>query len=273
VSSETPPEPPERSVCAPLFCEGAMVRELYRRMESTHWWFRARRSILLERLARRVAPDSRRLVVEIGCATGGNLEYIARRYRAIGIEPDAATAERARRKSGAEVLVGALPEAAELIPAATEAVRLFDLMEHLDDDAGALAAVAGRMRVGSWLLATVPAFPALWSRHDVALGHRRRYTATAFRTLFESCGFRIEKLSYFQTLLFPLALFVRHLRRAHTKVRPQTDFSLPPRAINKLIETVFAWERYLLRVMNLPVGLSLLVEARRREDRASEGRT
>ncbi len=234
------------------------------RIETVHWWFRARRRIILARLSALLGRDPRRLVVEVGCATGGNLAELARRYRAIGMEPDAIAAGRAREKSGAEVRLGRLPDDAEMIPEEADAVLLLDVLEHVERDDLALSAVAARMKPGALLLVTVPAYPALYAPHDVALGHRRRYTARTLRGLLEGCGFGIERLTYFNTLLLPPALLVRVIRRWRRRLTPRTDFTVPSRPVNWLLETLFALERHVLRVTNLPIGLGILAEARRR---------
>jgi len=230
------------------------------RVEDVHWWFTARRRIVLDRLSRLVPPAPDRLVVEVGCGTGANLAALAARYRVLGIEPDAIAAERARQKSGAPVLVGALPEAAGLIPAEAAAVLCLDVLEHVAEDRAALAALAARLRPGAALLVTVPAGPGLFGAHDRALGHCRRYTRGELASKLGAAGFQVQFISYFNTLLLPPAWLWRRLRGDRGA---RTDLALPWAPVNWLLGPIFGFERLLLRLVRLPVGLSLIAEALR----------
>jgi SAM-dependent methyltransferase len=230
------------------------------RVEDVHWWFLARRRIVLDRLSRLVPPAPDRLVVEVGCGTGANLAALAARYRVLGIEPDAIAAERARQKSGAAVLVGALPEAAGLIPAEAAAVLCLDVLEHVAEDRAALAALAARMRPGAALLVTVPAGPGLFGAHDRALGHCRRYTRRELAGKLIAAGFQVQFISYFNTLLLPPAWLWRRLRGGRGA---RTDLTLPWAPVNWLLGLIFGFERLLLRLARLPAGLSLIAEALR----------
>ncbi len=106
--------------------------------------------------------------------------HAGRRWRASaprsGVETDPALLARARER-GLDARAGALPDAIPLEPGRWDAVCLFDVLEHLDDEAGALAACRRLLAPGGRLFVTVPAYAWLWSRHDELLGHRRRYTA------------------------------------------------------------------------------------------------
>ncbi len=234
--------------------------EEHDRVETVHWWFVARRRIILDRLARLVSPGAGKLVVEIGCATGGNLAALAERYRVLGIEPDATAAARAREKSGAEVIVGGLPECAAELPADAAAVLCLDVLEHVDDDVDALRRLHAAMSPGCALLATVPAGPGLFGAHDRALGHRRRYGRRELAGKLSRAGFEITFLSGFNSLLFPAAWLWRKLRGDRGA---GTDLGVPPRPLNRLLGGIFGLERLLLRVVRLPAGLSLIAEARR----------
>jgi SAM-dependent methyltransferase len=230
----------------------------HNRVEDIHWWFLGRRRIILDRLVRLVPPGSGRLVVEIGCATGGNLAAIAKSYRALGIEPDESAAERARTKSGAEVLIGALPEAARLVPPDASAVLCLDVLEHILDDEGALAALAEHLAPSVPLIITVPALPSLFGAHDRALGHHRRYTRSELIDKVEVAGFHVDFAGHFNSLLLPPAWIWRKIRGDYGT---GTDLAPVPAPINLVLARVFGAERYLMRYFRLPLGLSLLMEA------------
>jgi hypothetical protein len=122
------------------------------------------------------------------------------------------------------------------------------------------------LKPGGILLVTVPAIPWLWSEHDEALDHLRRYQARRLRRILTEGGFRLERLSpVITTLLLPIAglrLVQRLLPRKHGA--PETAFIIPPRAINWVLTALLRLERLWLRWFNLPVGVSLFAVARRR---------
>jgi SAM-dependent methyltransferase len=92
---------------------------------------------------------------------------------------------------------------------AFDAALALDVIEHVDDDVALLAAVRARVRPGGLVVVTVPAWPALFSRHDVALGHRRRYTPRACRAAAEDAGLVVERAGgLFHALLVPRGLAV-----------------------------------------------------------------
>ncbi|MGH7366875.1 MAG: class I SAM-dependent methyltransferase, partial [Candidatus Rokuibacteriota bacterium] len=142
--------------------------------DRAHWWFLGRRAVILAEMARRL-PAGRGRLAELGCGSGGMLEALARFGTAVGVETDPVLRERARER-GLDVRAGALPDAIPLEIGGWDAVCLFDVLEHVDDEAGTLGACGRLLVPGGWLFVTVPAYAWLWSRHDELLGHRRRYT-------------------------------------------------------------------------------------------------
>jgi hypothetical protein len=111
--------------------------------------------------------------------------------------------------------------------------------------------------VGGRFICTVPAFQFLWSGHDVVNHHRRRYTRPALRSRLQAAGFEVERVSYFNTLLFP-GIAAARLLRFGTRTTPRSDISLPTPSVNRWLRRLFASERWLLRSVSLPVGVSIV---------------
>jgi SAM-dependent methyltransferase len=212
-------------------------------------------------MARRL-PAGRRRLAELGCGSGGMLEALDRFGTAVGVETDPALLARARER-GLDVRPGALPDHIPLEPEAWDAVCLFDVLEHVDDEAGALAACRRLLAPGGRLFVTVPAYAWLWSRHDELLGHRRRYTAGRLRRAAGAAGLAPERLTYFNTLLAPPIMAVR-LARAALR-RPGHDLARPGPLVNRGLAACFAAEARLLRWVSPPFGISILLVARRAE--------
>jgi SAM-dependent methyltransferase len=214
--------------------------------------------VLLSELARRLPQGPGRLA-GIGCGSGGLLESLARFGSAVGVETDPALREHARAR-GLDVRAGSLPDDVPLETGRWDAVCLFDVLEHVADDAGALAACRRLLAPGGRLIVTVPAYAWLWSRHDELLGHRRRYTTGSLRAVALAAGFAVERLTYFNTLLAPPIMAVRLARTALR--RPDHDLARPAPLVNRLLARAFAAEARLLRRVSLPFGISVLLIAR-----------
>lgn len=224
-----------------------------------HWYFRGRLAVLLGVL-RRVLPRHRVRLLEIGCGTGNVLAALGEFGQAVGMEANDALLAGAR-VAGLDARKGALPDDLVVAPEWADVVLLLDVIEHLDDDVAGLRGARRALGRGGLLVITVPAHPWLWSGHDVALGHRRRYTATCLRGVVEAAGYRVERMSYFNTLLFPVIAAVRLWKRLRGDDRH--DLERPHPVLNAFLERVFALERHVVPTPALPFGVSLLVVARR----------
>jgi SAM-dependent methyltransferase len=225
----------------------------------THWWFRGRLAIIASCL-RRALPQRAGRVLEVGCGTGDVLAVLGEFGETIGVEPHPELAAVARRR-GLDVRAGGLPGDLGVPAGWADVVLLLDVIEHLDDDLAALGAARRLLTPGGLLVVTVPAYAWLWSGHDVQLGHRRRYTAQALARLAAAAGFRVERLTHFNTLLFPAVVLRRLWKRVRRDARHDLDHT-PPR-LNAWLERVFALERHLAPRVSLPFGASLLMLARR----------
>jgi fermentation-respiration switch protein FrsA (DUF1100 family) len=167
----------------------------------------------------------------------------------------------AGRASGLDVRAGHLPDDLGVERGWAEVVLLLDVIEHVDDDLAALRAARAGVGEGGLLVVTVPAYQWLWSGHDEVLGHRRRYTAAQLCAVVEGAGFTTVRVSYFNTLLFPLLLVARAWKRLRGD--RGHDLRHPAAPVNWLLEHVFAFERHLVPRVALPFGSSLLLIARR----------
>ena len=224
-----------------------------------HWYFRGRATVINAAL-RRVLPPRRLRLVDLGCGTGAVLRALAEFGEAVGIEDSDALLEVARA-SGLDARKGMLPGDLPIAPGWADVVLLLDVIEHLDDDLAALRAAGTVLAACGMLVLTAPAYPWLWSAHDVVLGHRRRYVATGLRRLVERAGFGVERLTYFNTVLFPLIAGRRLYKQWLGDHRH--DLQRPGRALNILLEGLFSLERHVVPVVTLPFGTSLFLVARR----------
>jgi SAM-dependent methyltransferase len=224
-----------------------------------HWWFRGRLAVL-RTVLRGVVPARPARLLELGCGSGNVLEMLAEFGEAVGMEADPVLLA-AARAAGLDARRGTLPGDLVVPDGWADVVLLLDVLEHLDDEAGALGTAHRALASGGALVVTAPAYAWLWSGHDVALHHRRRYTARRLRQVVAKAGFRVGRVTYFNTLLFPpLAVL-----RVASRLRGRDRHDLQPRgaALSSILERCFALERHLVPRVRLPYGGSLLLVARR----------
>ena len=233
----------------------------YAAAEDAHWWFVARRRILARVLdGLELPPDA--AILEAGCGTGGNLAMLARHGRLRAFEIDDGARDVASKRGVTDVAAGALPEPIPFRGERFDLVAMLDVLEHVEDDRGALVNLRERLQPGGRLLLTVPAYPFLWSRHDEVNHHQRRYTRGPLVRLVREAGYDVRHASYFNTLLFPLVLGARTLNNLLGRDEG-SDLAMPSPPVNKLLTEVFASERHLVPRAALPFGVSILLVAQR----------
>jgi SAM-dependent methyltransferase len=146
-------------------------------IENDHWWFSGRRRLLAAVLERHLPrSDAPRRILEIGCGNGGNLELLAGFGQVFAAEKDDAARERASARGIGHVERGWLPDAIPFGGESFDLIAAFDVLEHIEDDRGAVRALRDRLGARGVLIATVPAYRWLWSEHDTLSQHVRRNT-------------------------------------------------------------------------------------------------
>jgi len=236
-----------------------MDAQVYLRMaelDERHWWFVARRRILRSLIEREVRPPKNARILEIGCGTGHNLGMLDEFGALEATELDAGARELAAKRLGRPVAEAALPDLSMFPASAFDLIALLDVLEHVADDAPALAAIRSRLKVGGKLLVTVPANRWMWSAHDAAHHHHRRYTKRQLRDVATNAGLRIDLISHFNTLLFPPIAAARLAGKLLG--RESADDSIPPAPVNGLLRRIFELEAPLVGRLPLPFGVSLV---------------
>jgi len=237
-------------------------RIVYDRMaehDSRHWWYVARRDILADYVARYADLPKGAKILEIGCGTGHNLPMLGQFGEVDAIEIDAAAREIAARRLGKPVGAAPLPELSGVERASYDMIAVLDVVEHIEDDVGALRAMATCLKPGGKILITVPAHQWMWSAHDVVNHHKRRYSKRTLTDALRAAGLQWRKLGYFNSLLFPVAVAARIAGKLTGK--DDSDDSPPAAPLNSVLGTIFRLERHLLGRMPLPPGLSLILIA------------
>jgi len=239
-----------------------MERVVYQQMaelDERHWWYCARREVIAALIRREARPPKDAAILEIGCGTGHNLAMLSGFGEVDGLELDEEARALSEKRLGRKVMSAPLPELAGVPDRRYDLIGAFDVIEHIADDRAALGSIAAKLKPGGRLVMTVPAHQWMWSAHDVVNHHKRRYSKRQLKALVEASPLKLERIGYFNSLLFPLAV----AQRAASKIRQDenADLTLPPQPLNAALEKVFAAERYFVGRLPLPPGLSLFAVA------------
>jgi SAM-dependent methyltransferase len=228
-------------------------------VDEHHWWYRGRRRIIRAELDRLPLPMGAQ-VLDAGCGSGRTLEELRDFGEVSGIELNPDAAEVARSRGAFDVRIGRLEE----MPwddGTFDLITCLDVIEHTPDDRVTLAELRRVCKPGGWLLVTVPAYQSLWSQHDEANHHHRRYVRGTLRSPAQDAGWSVERMTSFNSLLLAPAAAVRLARR---RIHPSNgeytpDLQIGPAWLNGMLERPLQMEaRWLSNGRSLPAGLSLL---------------
>jgi SAM-dependent methyltransferase len=240
--------------------------------EDKHWWFAGRTWSLLNMIDRVVEPDGQKRVLDIGCGAGNMFHHLARYGSVVGVDNNPKPLEVARER-GYDVRDG-LAEELPFEADAFELVSLLDTVEHCEDDMAVLRECYRVCAPGGHLVITVPAFMWLWSHNDVLNDHKRRYTVKELEEKLVRVGFRLNRMTYNNFFVFPLAAPLVLLRR-NTAQEPdlgsphfddesyQVEMEPAPPLLNTILSGVTWTESQVLRRLNLPVGTSIICIAQK----------
>jgi len=229
------------------------------RVEETHWWYRALHRLILETLEAEL-PDWRdKKILDAGCGTGAILQRLGNPEKNVGIDlaPEAISFCRERGLTNVrEGNVCALP----FEDASFDAVISSSVLYHawVSDIAGAIREMYRVLRPGGVVLINVPAFRFLHSAHDDAVMTAQRFRKPEIRKLLQNENFRIRRLTYWTSLLFPLAVAARTLGASQMGRDFESNGSS---FLQRAFSGTMTMERFLLRAISFPVGVALLAVA------------
>ena len=239
-----------------------MEPETYREqfeLEDEHWWFKGRRAVIWSLLRPLDATGPLR-VLDAGCGTGRNLIEFRSLGPVSGVDTSPEALNFCRERGIDDVRSGSL-DALPFGDAAFDLILATDVIEHLRDDHLALRELRRVSAPSGHLLLTVPAYQWLWSEHDDAHHHFRRYTLRQLRQRLRGAGWSPVSWSYFNTTLLPAVAAVRlvsRLRPNQGGARPRSNVQPTPAPINRLLEAPMRLEaRLIAQGAHLPAGVSI----------------
>jgi methionine biosynthesis protein MetW len=238
--------------------------------EDRHWWFASRTRALLGMMDR-VLPGGDLQVLDIGCGAGNMIHHLSRYGQVKGLEMDPRPVAVAHER-GYDVDQGDATQGLAYDDASFDVVTALDVIEHNEDDDAILGEMHRVVKPGGHVVITVPAFMWLWSHNDDINAHVRRYTAGELRAKMEAVGFRIQRMTYNNFFVFPMAAAMLILRRgrdsqpelaSHHLSEDEYQVEMEPTSppVNTILTGVGWAEAQLLRRVNLPVGTSIIAIA------------
>lgn len=234
------------------------------RIEERHWWYRQLRRVLFMHLDRYLPDWRSKAVLDAGCGTGCNLTHLGNPQRNIGVDLSDDALAFCRQRGLANVQkadVAAMP----FEPDTFDAVISMSVLYHLwvPDPGQVLEEFHRVLKPGGLIFLELPAFEFLTSPHDVAVMTARRFTRPAAKQLLQAHGFDIVRATYWNTLLFPLAVAARTLKLSG-EGRDFADFDRGEPWTNRVFDIVMRVESGLLRLAPMPFGVSLALVGRAR---------
>ncbi len=231
-----------------------------RALEETNWWFRGRRYLLRRLISRLGLRDG--LILDAGCGTGFARGELSQGGTVIGLDASHDALCLGLSDTPVACCVSSI-ESVPFPPNTFDLIVAMDLIEHLEAEAPALREMRRVCKPGGHLFITVPAYQSLWSRHDEALGHYRRYTTSRIADTVRAGGFDVQKKFSLVSTILPGAAIFRLLRRKLGRESNGTDLFPVPEPFNFILSLVMRAECALGWSIGLPFGLTACVLARK----------
>jgi SAM-dependent methyltransferase len=235
-------------------------------VEDTYWWYVGMRSIFLSLLDGHCGARTDLDILDAGCGTGAMLGHLTPYGGVVGVDisPEAIRLATNREVEGCELVQSSVTD----LPFDDEAFDLvtsFDVICCIDECGLAFTELSRVLKPGGRVILNLPAYNPLRSEHDLAVHIKRRYTRADVGEEVERVGLTVERITHANTLLFPIEAAVRVAKKlpAKSASEAKSDLHSLPSAVNRSLAQPLFLERWLLRRIDLPFGLSVICVARK----------
>ncbi|MDO8496205.1 MAG: class I SAM-dependent methyltransferase [bacterium] len=230
----------------------------YFTIEENNWWFRVRRNLIFDLLQKYKVSKTAK-IFDFGCGSGYTVGYLQKLgYDTSGSDISAEAIEFGLSKDVRNIAVA---RSGEIEPPEGnfDLILALDVIEHIEDDLGAIGAIERALRPGGMAILTVPAYQWLWGVQDEVAHHFRRYTMTGLTSVVKRSGdLTIIHKTYFNTFLFLPIAVVRMLSKWFNLRERESDFDISNGILNSIFYFIFNLETYFLKLFSFPFGVSIL---------------
>ncbi len=236
--------------------------------EKDYWWHRGRLN-LLDVLIKKYAPKKENYtILEVGCGTGENTSYLSKYGNVTGIDISAEAISFCEKRGLKDIyltdILNASPDQPYYKKSGYDVILALDVLEHIQDDVRAMQKIHELLSDDGIFIATVPAHKFLWSEHDEALHHKRRYHSLEIKKKLADAGFKVIKKSYFIFTFFPIIVLYRLWGNIFGKsAYPKTSYVILPKFLNSLLYKLLKFESLLIDKIDLPAGVTIITVARK----------
>lgn len=236
--------------------------EILYRLEGSHWWYLGMQHIVDSMIKKYLDLSRSYRILDAGCGTGGMMQYLRRFGPVAGVDIADEALDHCKHRHLSRIARGSV----EHLPFSSNSFDLlvsFDVIYHraVSNDNLALSEFHRVLSPGGLMVLRVPAYNWLRGSHDVAVHTSRRYSRVELGRNLAGAGFTIQKITYANCFLFPVAALKRLFEGSQRSLRP--DLDLPSPAVNRMLLAVLSLESALLRAVSLPWGLSVLAVAKK----------
>jgi SAM-dependent methyltransferase len=243
--------------------------------EDLHWWFASRTRALNAVMEPLLLQTPNCRLLDVGCGAGNMIHHLSHYGKVKGLEIDERPVKVARER-GYDVDLFDVTDPMPFDDNSFDAVTALDVIEHNEDDMAILTDTYRILKPGGYIIITVPAFMWLWSHNDDINAHVRRYTARKIKQKLSQTGFKVKRVTYNNFFVFPMAAALILLRRS-SNAKPelashhldeeeyQVEMEPASAPVNAVLTVVGQVEAALIRLVNLPVGTSLIAVGQKPE--------
>lgn len=236
-------------------------------IEERHWFYAGKRQIVKHWLDQTKKPLATDLLVDCGAGTGKFASEMISRCQVFAIDDHEESLELARRNLGPDRVKKGTCVNLPLPSNSVDLLTALDVIEHIDDDRGAMREFARVVRPGGVVVITVPALMALWSDWDVVLHHHRRYTRKSLKAIISTSDFEMVHLNYINVAVLPIVFAVRKFRGLKEKIgiraTNRSEDKIPPPFLNSVLQKIFV-SLACQKTFSFPAGVGLLAVLRRK---------
>ncbi len=233
-------------------------------MESKYWWHKGRQYIIGYLLKKHLPKSDKSVeILDLGCGTGINFDILQNFGKVKGVDISSEALNFCKKRGITDVYKGDILNL-KLPKSSFDAVTAFDILEHINDDERALKNIYNVLKPGGIAFVLSPAYQFLWSEHDEALHHKRRYMLSEMHRKMTRAGFKMRKRSYCITFLSAPIFVYRLLASFRSSKKPSTSYVMLPGWLNSIFAQLLRLEGKLLQGMNFPFGISILCIAEKK---------